>query len=199
MGHVGLTPQTRHGARRLAGAGPHRGARRSGSPQEALALEEAGCFAIVFEAIPAAVAAELMPLMRDPGDRHRRGPATDGQVLVFHDLLGIRDGLGAALRQALREPAGRDERRRRRVRARRSRTPATPGPSTATRSPTRSSRRCAERVALIGDGRLRAPRRTRCGAGRAPELPLRSVKGSTSRVTDAVGADHAPFADRARR
>ena len=33
------------------------------------------------------------------------GPATDGQVLVFHDLLGIREGLGRALRQALREPA----------------------------------------------------------------------------------------------
>ena len=36
------------------------------------------------------------------------GPATDGQVLVFHDLLGIREGLGAQLRQALRRPAGRD-------------------------------------------------------------------------------------------
>ena len=41
------------------------------------------------------------------------GPATDGQVLVFHDLLGIREGLRRALRQALRRPAGRDGRRRR--------------------------------------------------------------------------------------
>jgi 3-methyl-2-oxobutanoate hydroxymethyltransferase len=49
----------------------------------------------VFEAIPAAVAAELMPRIEIPVIGIGAGPATDGQVLVFHDLLGIREGLGA--------------------------------------------------------------------------------------------------------
>src|SRR5205085_3957337 len=62
---------------------------------EALALQEAGCFSIVFEAIPSAVSAELMPLMEIPVIGIGAGPAVDGQVLVFHDLLGIREGLGA--------------------------------------------------------------------------------------------------------
>jgi 3-methyl-2-oxobutanoate hydroxymethyltransferase len=46
----------------------------------------------VFEAIPAAVAAELMPRLHVPVIGIGAGPATDGQVLVFHDLLGIYDG-----------------------------------------------------------------------------------------------------------
>jgi 3-methyl-2-oxobutanoate hydroxymethyltransferase len=49
----------------------------------------------VLEAIPAAVTAELMPLLRIPAIGIGAGPATDGQVLVFHDLLGIREGRGA--------------------------------------------------------------------------------------------------------
>ena len=49
----------------------------------------------MFEAIPAAVTEELMPHMQIPVIGIGAGPATDGQVLVFHDLLGIRDGLGA--------------------------------------------------------------------------------------------------------
>src|SRR5919202_42372 len=60
-----------------------------------LALQEAGCFAIVFEAIPSSVAAEIMPRMEVPVIGIGAGPSTDGQVLVFHDLLGIREGLGA--------------------------------------------------------------------------------------------------------
>jgi 3-methyl-2-oxobutanoate hydroxymethyltransferase len=63
--------------------------------QEALALQEAGCFSVVFEAIPSAVAAELMPHVEIPVIGIGAGPATDGQVLVFHDLLGIREGIGA--------------------------------------------------------------------------------------------------------
>ncbi|TML02724.1 MAG: 3-methyl-2-oxobutanoate hydroxymethyltransferase, partial [Actinobacteria bacterium] len=62
---------------------------------EALALQDAGCFSIVFEAIPSALAAEVMPHMHIPVIGIGAGPATDGQVLVFHDLLGIREGLGA--------------------------------------------------------------------------------------------------------
>ena len=94
MGHVGLTPQT------STALGGYRAQGRTTSgatqiAQEALALQEAGCFSIVFEAIPAAVSAELMPLMQIPVIGIGAGPATDGQVLVFHDLLGIREGQGA--------------------------------------------------------------------------------------------------------
>ena len=58
-------------------------------------MQQAGCVALVFEAIPSAVAEELMPRIEVPVIGIGAGPATDGQVLVFHDLLGIRDGLGA--------------------------------------------------------------------------------------------------------
>jgi 3-methyl-2-oxobutanoate hydroxymethyltransferase len=94
MGHVGLTPQS------STALGGYRAQGRSAGEairivQEALALQRAGCFAIVLEAIPAAVTAELMPLLRIPAIGIGAGPATDGQVLVFHDLLGIREGQGA--------------------------------------------------------------------------------------------------------
>ncbi len=93
MGHVGLTPQTSTALGGWKAQGRTAGAAlRIG--QEALALQDAGCFAIVFEAIPAAVTEELMPLLEVPVIGIGAGAATDGQVLVFHDLLGIRDGLG---------------------------------------------------------------------------------------------------------
>jgi 3-methyl-2-oxobutanoate hydroxymethyltransferase len=94
MGHVGLTPQT---ATALGGyKAQGRNAEAAGRvAREALALQEAGCFAIVFEAIPAAVAEVIMPGMDAVVIGIGAGPATDGQVLVFHDLLGIREGLGA--------------------------------------------------------------------------------------------------------
>ncbi len=94
MGHVGLTPQTSTalGGWKAQGRSAVAAARIAG---EALALQEAGCFAIVFEAIPSAVTDEIMPLLEIPVIGIGAGPATDGQVLVFHDLLGIREGLGA--------------------------------------------------------------------------------------------------------
>src|SRR5580698_7788668 len=94
MGHVGLTPQT---STALGGwkAQGRTAAAAARIAAEALALQEAGCFALVFEAIPAAVTDELMPGIEIPVIGIGAGPATDGQVLVFHDLLGIRDGLGA--------------------------------------------------------------------------------------------------------
>jgi 3-methyl-2-oxobutanoate hydroxymethyltransferase len=93
MGHVGLTPQT---SVSLGGwkAQGRTAAAAERIAREALALQEAGCFAIVFEAIPSAVAAEIMPRMEVPVIGIGAGPTTDGQVLVFHDLLGIREGLG---------------------------------------------------------------------------------------------------------
>lgn len=94
MGHVGLTPQT---ATQLGGyrAQGRTGARAHEVARDALALQEAGCFSIVFEAIPAAVAHDLMARMEIPVIGIGAGAATDGQVLVFHDLLGIREGVGA--------------------------------------------------------------------------------------------------------
>jgi 3-methyl-2-oxobutanoate hydroxymethyltransferase len=94
MGHVGLTPQTSTalGGWKAQGRTAAAAARIS---SEALALQGAGCFAVVFEAIPSDVTAELMHGMEIPVIGIGAGPATDGQVLVFHDLLGIRDGLGA--------------------------------------------------------------------------------------------------------
>jgi 3-methyl-2-oxobutanoate hydroxymethyltransferase len=91
MGHVGLTPQT------ATALGGHRAQGRTAEralkvARDAVALEEAGCFSIVFEAIPAAVALHLMDRLEVPVIGIGAGPATDGQVLVFHDLLGIYDG-----------------------------------------------------------------------------------------------------------
>ncbi len=59
---------------------------------DAIALQEAGCFAIVFEAIPADVTAAIMPYMEIPVIGIGAGSQTDGQVLVYHDLLGIHEG-----------------------------------------------------------------------------------------------------------
>ncbi len=94
MGHVGLTPQTATalGGWKAQGRTANAAARIAA---EALALQDAGCFALVFEAIPAGVTEELMAHIEIPVIGIGAGPATDGQVLVFHDLLGIRDGLGA--------------------------------------------------------------------------------------------------------
>jgi 3-methyl-2-oxobutanoate hydroxymethyltransferase len=91
MGHVGLTPQTATalGGYRAQGRTAERALEVA---RDAIALEAAGCFSIVFEAIPAAVADELMERLSVPVIGIGAGPATDGQVLVFHDLLGIYDG-----------------------------------------------------------------------------------------------------------
>jgi 3-methyl-2-oxobutanoate hydroxymethyltransferase len=91
MGHVGLTPQT------ATSLGGHRAQGKTAEhalrvARDAIALQEAGCFSIVFEAIPAAVAEELVAQLEVPVIGIGAGPATDGQVLVFHDLLGIYDG-----------------------------------------------------------------------------------------------------------
>jgi 3-methyl-2-oxobutanoate hydroxymethyltransferase len=91
MGHVGLTPQT---ATALGGyRAQGRTAQRARAVlEDAIALQEAGCFSIVFEAIPAGVTAAIMPYMEIPVIGIGAGSQTDGQVLVYHDLLGIHDG-----------------------------------------------------------------------------------------------------------
>jgi 3-methyl-2-oxobutanoate hydroxymethyltransferase len=88
MGHVGLTPQT---ATALGGyrAQGRTAERAKAVLDEALALQEAGCFAIVFEAIPADVTDVMMGHMEIPVIGIGAGGSTDGQVLVLHDLLGI--------------------------------------------------------------------------------------------------------------
>jgi 3-methyl-2-oxobutanoate hydroxymethyltransferase len=94
MGHVGLTPQTATalGGYRSQGRTAERGLEVM---HDAVGLEEAGCFSIVFEAIPAALTELIMPRMHIPVIGIGAGAATDGQVLVFHDLLGIYDGHAA--------------------------------------------------------------------------------------------------------
>jgi 3-methyl-2-oxobutanoate hydroxymethyltransferase len=91
MGHVGLTPQT---ATALGGyrAQGRTAARARQVLEDALALQDAGCFAIVFEAIPAEVTDVIMEHMEIPVVGIGAGPSPDGQVLVLHDLLGIHDG-----------------------------------------------------------------------------------------------------------
>jgi 3-methyl-2-oxobutanoate hydroxymethyltransferase len=91
MGHVGLTPQT------ATALGGYRAQGRSADralqvARDAIALQEAGCFSIVFEAIPAAVTDVVMQHIEIPVIGIGAGRGTDGQVLVFHDLLGIYDG-----------------------------------------------------------------------------------------------------------
>jgi 3-methyl-2-oxobutanoate hydroxymethyltransferase len=94
MGHVGLTPQTATalGGYRSQGRTAERALRVL---HDALALQEAGCFAIVFEAIPSALTEAIMPRMEVPVIGIGAGAAADGQVLVFHDLLGIYSGHAA--------------------------------------------------------------------------------------------------------
>ncbi len=91
MGHVGLTPQHVH---RLGGM--RRQARNEEAAQElildALALEDAGAFAVVLEAIPDTVAEAVTSRLKIPTIGIGAGPHCDGQVLVSYDVLGLFDG-----------------------------------------------------------------------------------------------------------
>jgi 3-methyl-2-oxobutanoate hydroxymethyltransferase len=91
MGHVGLTPQT---ATALGGyrAQGRTAERAKDVLDDALSLQAAGCFAIVFEAIPADVTDVIMGYMKVPIIGIGAGASTDGQVLVLHDLLEIHEG-----------------------------------------------------------------------------------------------------------
>ena len=91
MGHVGLTPQS---ASALGGFKAQGKTLESAKQiaHDAHELQAAGCFAIVFEAVPAAVTEALMPHIHVPVIGIGAGLSTDGQVLVFHDLLGMTMG-----------------------------------------------------------------------------------------------------------
>jgi 3-methyl-2-oxobutanoate hydroxymethyltransferase len=111
MGHIGLTPQsaTVLGGFKAQGRTASQARRLY---EDALALEHAGCFAIVLEAVPEPVAARITEAVTVPTIGIGAGAATDGQVLVYHDLLGLYEGraprfvkryadLGAEIRSAL--------------------------------------------------------------------------------------------------
>jgi 3-methyl-2-oxobutanoate hydroxymethyltransferase len=90
MGHVGLTPQSVHqfGGYRVQGKGKEQ---REAVLRDALAVEEAGAFAVVLEGIPAELAKEITRQIAIPTIGIGAGPHCDGQVLVIHDMLGLFD------------------------------------------------------------------------------------------------------------
>ena len=91
MGHLGLTPQSVHrfGGFRVQGRGD---AAAATLVEQAHALEDLGCFAIVLECVPAALGARLTSELTIPTIGIGAGAATDGQVLVLQDLWGVDSG-----------------------------------------------------------------------------------------------------------
>jgi 3-methyl-2-oxobutanoate hydroxymethyltransferase len=111
MGHIGLTPQS---ATMLGGfkAQGRTAEKALGLLEDARALEAAGCFSLVLEAVPAPVARRITEELAIPTVGIGAGADCDGQVLVWHDLLGLYEGraarfvkryaeVGAAIRSAL--------------------------------------------------------------------------------------------------
>src|SRR5437762_4194732 len=92
MGHIGLTPQSVNalGGFRLQGKNADDARRLM---DEAVALAQAGCFSIVLECVPSELAALITERISIPTIGIGAGPHCDGQVLVFHDLLGLYDAL----------------------------------------------------------------------------------------------------------
>ncbi|HEX8254900.1 MAG TPA: 3-methyl-2-oxobutanoate hydroxymethyltransferase [Thermoanaerobaculia bacterium] len=91
MGHIGLTPQSVNalGGFKLQGKNADDARRMI---DDAVALERAGCFSIVLECVPSELAALITEQLTIPTIGIGAGPSCDGQVLVFHDVLGIYDG-----------------------------------------------------------------------------------------------------------
>jgi 3-methyl-2-oxobutanoate hydroxymethyltransferase len=91
MGHVGLTPQsaTALGGFKTQGRTAEAALRLLADARE---LEAAGCFAVVLEAVPAPVAERITRELTVPTIGIGAGPGCDGQVLVYHDLLGLTEG-----------------------------------------------------------------------------------------------------------
>jgi 3-methyl-2-oxobutanoate hydroxymethyltransferase len=93
MGHIGLTPQTAtiHGGHKAQG---RQAAEARQLFDDAVALQAAGCFGIVLEAVPPPVSAAITQRLGIVTIGIGSGPDTDGQVLVLHDMLGIRSSDG---------------------------------------------------------------------------------------------------------
>ena len=91
MGHLGLTPQSVHqmGGFKVQGNSDAQAARILA---DAKALEKAGAFSLVLEGMPSKLAAEITHALRIPTIGIGAGPGCDGQVLVFHDMLGLTTG-----------------------------------------------------------------------------------------------------------
>jgi 3-methyl-2-oxobutanoate hydroxymethyltransferase len=91
MGHVGLTPQsaTKLGGFKTQGKTAEQARQLV---EDAVALEDAGCFSVVLEAVPSPVAAEITRRLSVPTIGIGAGRECDGQVLVYHDLLGLTEG-----------------------------------------------------------------------------------------------------------
>ena len=128
MGHLGLTPQSVHAMGGFKVQGREHGAALE-LVADAKALAAAGCFAIVLEGVPDEVARMVTDAVDVPTIGIGAGAGTDGQVLVYHDVLGIEDRIlpkfvrrYASLKAAGVDRAGRLRRRR----AIRARSPARP-------------------------------------------------------------------------
>ena len=91
MGHVGLTPQS---ATKLGGFKAQGRSAKAALKlyEDALALQDAGCFGVVLEAVPAEVAERVTDALEVPTIGIGAGAACDGQVLVWHDMLGLYQG-----------------------------------------------------------------------------------------------------------
>jgi 3-methyl-2-oxobutanoate hydroxymethyltransferase len=88
MGHLGLTPQSVHTMGGYRVQGRHRDAAKL-LVEDAIAIADAGCFAIVLEGIPEDLAAEVTEAVPVPTIGIGAGGGCDGQVLVFHDIVGL--------------------------------------------------------------------------------------------------------------
>ncbi len=88
MGHLGYTPQSENslGGKRVQGRGQDAAERLS---EDALALQEAGAFAVVLEMVPAPLAARITEILAIPTIGIGAGPSCDGQVLVWPDMAGM--------------------------------------------------------------------------------------------------------------
>jgi 3-methyl-2-oxobutanoate hydroxymethyltransferase len=91
MGHVGLTPQSINAIGGFHVSGKTRDAARQ-VERDARAVEAAGAFSVVLESVPREVAAHVTQQLRIPTIGIGAGPECDGQVLVFHDMVGLTDG-----------------------------------------------------------------------------------------------------------
>jgi 3-methyl-2-oxobutanoate hydroxymethyltransferase len=91
MGHIGLTPQSIHifGGYRVQGKEIESA---KALIEDAIALEEAGVFSIVLESVPTEVSKIITKILKIPTIGIGAGPFCDGQILVFHDLLGLTPG-----------------------------------------------------------------------------------------------------------